>query len=135
MVNYKKIYFWIKNILAICFWLLILNYWIFKKAFMYKFTYEMIVFLKDYCFYLTLAYLFLIIIYFIKKKNVILNFIFTIISVPMYMIFYPILKIISISIRFMVKLDIYNSALLKNSLHFILFLNRWGSGLELSVFL
>ncbi len=118
----KKFYFWLKNVLGICFWLLLANYWFFKIDFLYGFFEKIVVFAKNNCFYLLIGIsLILIFISIIKKTNILSNLIGLMIFI-LYIIFYPFLKLLNIIINFVMKLIFYDSVTIKNLLHFIFFL-------------
>ncbi len=121
-MDYKKFYFWLKNILGICFWLLLVNYWFFKIDFLYGFFEKIVFFTKNNCFYLLIGiYLIFIFILIIKRTNILGNLIGLTLFI-LYIIFYPFLKLLNIIFNFIMKLFFYDSVILKNLLHFIFFL-------------
>ena len=118
----KKFYFWLKNILGICFWLLIVNYWFFKINFLYGFFEKIIFFTINNCFYLLIGiYLIFIFTTIIKKTNILSKLIGLTLFI-LYIIFYPFLKLLNIVFNFIMKLYVFDSVLIKNLLHFIFFL-------------
>ena len=119
----KKFYFWLKNILGICFWLLLVNYWFFKIDFLYGFFEKIIFFTKNNCFYLLIGiYLISIFLLIIIKKTKILSNLLGLTLFILYIIFWPFLKLLNIILNFIMKLFLYDSVTLKNLLHFIFFL-------------
>ena len=121
-MDYKKFYFWLKNILGICFWLLLVNYWFFKIDFLYGFFEKIIFFTKNNCFYFLIVIYLIIIFLSIIKKTRILNHLFGLTFFILYIIFYPFLKLLNIVFNFIMKLYVFDSILIKNLLHFIFFL-------------
>jgi hypothetical protein len=118
----KKFYFWLKNILGVCFWLLLVNYWFFKIDFLYGFFEKIIFFTKNNCFYLLIGiYLIFIFTTIIKKTNI-LNKLIGLTLFILYIIFYPFLKLLNIVFNFIMNLYVFDSVLIKNLLHFIFFL-------------
>ena len=118
----KKFYFWLKNILGVCFWLLLVNYWFFKIDFLYGFFEKIIFFTKNNCFYLLIGiYLIFIFTTIIKKTNILSKLIGLTLFI-FYIIFYPFLKLLNIVFNFIMELYIFDSVLIKNLLHFIFFL-------------
>ncbi len=122
-MDFKKLYWWLKNFLGICFWLLLINYWFFKIDFLYGFFEKIIFFTKNNCFYLLigiyLIFIFLLII--IKKKKIISNLLGLTLFI-LYIIFYPFLKLLNIIFNFIMNLYVFDSVIIKNLLHFIFFL-------------
>jgi len=121
-MDVKKLYWWLKNILGICFWLLLVNYWFFKIDFLYGFFEKIIFFTKNHCFYFLIVIYLIIIFLSIIKKTRILNHLFGLTFFILYIIFYPFLKLLNIIFNFIMQLYIYNSVAIKNLLHFIFFL-------------
>ena len=119
-MDFKKLYWWLKNFLGICFWLLLINYWFFKIDFLYDFIEKIVFFTKDSCFYLLIS-LYLIFILILKRTNI-LTILIDIMLFVLYIIFYPFLKLFNIILNFIMKLYFYDSVVLKNLLHFIFFL-------------
>jgi len=118
----KKFYFWLKNILGVCFWLLLVNYWFFKIDFLYGFFEKIIFFTKNNCFYLLIGiYLIFIFTTIIKKTNILSKLIGLTLFI-FYIIFYPFLKLLNIVFNFIMNLYVFDSVLIKNLLHFIFFL-------------
>lgn len=118
----KKLSWWIKNILGICLWLLLLNYWFFKIDFLYGFFERIVFFTKNYCFYFLIGiYLFFIVLLILKRKNA-LSIAIDFLLFIVYIVFYPFLKLLKIIFDFIMSLIFYDSVLLKNLLHFIFFL-------------
>jgi len=118
----KKFYFWLKNILGICFWLLLVNYWFSKIDFLYEFFKKIVFFTKNNCFYLLIGiYLIFIFTAIIKKTNILSKLIGLTLFI-LYIIFYPFLKLLNIVFNFIMKLYVFDSILIKNLLHFIFFL-------------
>jgi len=118
----KKFYFWLKNILGVCFWLLLVNYWFFKIDFLYGFFEKIIFFTKNNCFYLLIGiYLIFIFTTIIKKTNILSKLIGLTLFI-LYIIFYPFLKLLNIVFNFIMNLYVFDSVLIKNLLHFIFFL-------------
>jgi len=117
----KKFYFWLKNILGICFWVLLANYWFFKIDFLNNFFKTIYFFVNNYCFYLLtgicLVFIFLLII---KKEKIIINFL-GIIFFVFYIIIYPFIKLFNIIFKFIINLYFFDSVVIKNLLHIILF--------------
>jgi len=121
-MDFKKCYWWLKNILGICFWLLLANYWFFKKDFLYGFFEKIVFFTKNNCFYLLIGiYLISIFILIIKKTNILSNLIGLTLFI-LYIIFYPFIILLNIIFNFIMKLLFYDSVTLKNLLHFVFFL-------------
>jgi len=121
-MHFKKFYWWIKNILGICFWLLLVNYWFFKIDFLYVFFERVVFFTKNNCFYLLIGiYLISIFILIIKKTNILSNLTGLMLFI-LYIIFYPFIKLLNIIFNFIMKLFFYDSVTIKNLLHFIFFL-------------
>jgi len=121
-MHFKKFYWWIKNILGICFWLLLVNYWFFKIDFLYVFFERVVFFTKNNCFYLLIGiYLISIFILIIKKTNILSNLTGLMLFI-LYIIFYPFIKLLNIIFNFIMKLFFYDSVTLKNLLHFVFFL-------------
>jgi len=121
-MDYKKFYFWLKNILSICFWLLLVNYWFFKIDFLYGFLEKIIFFTKNNCFYLLIGIYLIIIFTVIITKTKTLSNLIGITLFIFYIIFYPFLKLFNIIFNFLLKLYTFDSVLIKNLLHFIFFL-------------
>ncbi len=121
-MDYKKFYFWLKNILGVCFWLLLVNYWFFKIDFLYGFFEKIVFFTKNNCFYLLIGIYLIIIFTAIIKKTKILSNLFGITLFILYIIFYPFLKLLNIIFKFVLNLYTFDSVLIKNILHFIFFL-------------
>jgi len=121
-MDIKKFYSWLINILGICFWLLLLNYWFFKIGFLYDFFEKIIFFTKNNCFYLLMGIsLIFLFTTFIKKTNI-LSSLFGVMLFILYIIFYPFLKLLNIIFAFLMKLFFYDSVTLKSLLHFIFFI-------------
>ena len=118
----KKSYFWLKNILGVCFWLLLVNYWFFKIDFLYGFFEKIIFFTKNNCFYLLVGIYLIIIFTAIIKKTKILSNLIGITLFILYIILYPFLKLLNIIFKFILNLYIFDSVFIKNILHFIFFL-------------
>jgi len=121
-MDYKKSYFWLKNILGVCFWLLLVNYWFFKIEFLYGFFEKIIFFTKNNCFYLLVGIYLIIIFTAIIKKTKILSNLIGITLFILYIILYPFLKLLNIIFKFILNLYIFDSVFIKNILHFIFFL-------------
>lgn len=121
-MDYKKSYYWLKNILGICFWLLLLNYWFFKIDFLYEIFEKIVFFTKNNCFYFLIGIYLIIIFLLTLKKTKILSNLFGLMLFILYIIFYPFLKLLNIIFEFIMQLYIYNSVVIKNLLHFIFFL-------------
>lgn len=121
-MDFKKLHWWLKNFLGICFWLLLINYWFFKIDFLYGFFEKIIFFTKNNCFYFLIVIYLIIIFLSIIKKTRILNHLFGLTFFILYVIFYPFLKLLNIIFNFIMQLYIYNSVAIKNLLHFIFFL-------------
>ena len=121
-MDVKKLYWWLKNILGICFWLLLANYWFFKIDFLYGFFEKIVVFANNNCFYLLLGiyliFIFLLII--IKKKKILSNLLGLTLFI-LYIIFYPFLKSFNIIFKAILNLYTFDSVLIKNLLHFVFF--------------
>jgi len=121
-MDFKKCYWWLKNILGASFWFLLINYWFFKIDFLYVFFEKIVFFTKNYCFYLLISfYLFFFLILIIKRTNI-LKITIDLLLFFLYIIFYPFLKLFNIIYNFIIKLYFYDSVAIKNLLHFILFL-------------
>ncbi len=121
-MDYKKFYFWLKNIFGVCIRLLLANYWFFKIDFLYEFFEKILFFTKNNCFYfligIYLIFIFLLII--IKKTKIVTNLLDITLFI-LYIIFYPFLKLCNIIFKFIIKLYTFDSVLIKNLLHFIFF--------------
>lgn len=121
-MDFKKLHWWLKNFLGICFWLLLINYWFFKIDFLYGFFKKIVFFTKNNCFYFLIVIYLIIIFLSIIKKTRILSHLFGLTFFILYIIFYPFLKSLNIIFNFIIQLYIYNSVAIKNLLHFIFFL-------------
>jgi len=120
-MDYKKFYFWLKNILGICFWLLLANYWFFKIDFLYVFFEKILFFTRNNCFYFLIGIYLIIIFLAIIKKTKILSHLLGFSFFILYIILYPFLKLCNITLKFMLQMYAYDSVLIKNLLHFIFF--------------
>jgi len=121
-MDFKKFYSWLKNILGICLWLLLVNYWFFKLDFLYGFFEKIIFFTRNNCFYLLLGfYLIVVLILVVKRKNILNNLVALMLFV-LYIGFYPFLKLLGIVFNFIMKLFFYDSVIIKNLLHFTFFI-------------
>jgi len=110
-MNFTKFNVWVKNIIGICFWLLLLNYWFFKIDFLFRFFEKIIFFTKNNCFYLlTGIYIIFIFILLIKRTNILRNLIGLMLFI-LYIIFYPFLKLLNIIFNFIMKLFFYDSVM------------------------
>jgi len=121
-MDYKKLYCWLKNILGLCFWLLLANYWFFKIDFLYEFFEKIVFFTKNNCFYFLIAIYLIFIFTAIIKKTKILSSLLGLTLFISYIIFYPFLKLFNIIFKFILNLYTFDSVLIKNLLHFIFFL-------------
>jgi len=121
-MDYKKLYFWLKNILGLCFWLLLANYWFFKIDFLYEFFEKIVFFTKNNCFYFLIGIYLIFIFTAIIKKTKILSSLLGLTLFISYIIFYPFLKLFNIIFKFILNLYTFDSVLIKNLLHFIFFL-------------
>jgi hypothetical protein len=121
-MDFKKCYWWLKNILGACFWFLLMNYWFFKIDFLYDFFEKIVFFTKNYCFYLLISFYLIFFLILIIKRTSILKITIGLLLFFLYIIFYPFLKLFNIIYNFIIKLYFYDSVAIKHLLHFILFL-------------